>query len=72
MIESGTDPESYITEYTLVYEDNLLTPAFRVLPYPPYAIRSGDIGCCNSPLLGVPVSSSSLLSILELSNAQSL
>jgi len=21
MLESGTDPESYITEYTLVYED---------------------------------------------------
>ena len=23
MLESGTDPESYITEYTLVSEDNL-------------------------------------------------
>jgi len=22
MLYSGTDPESYITEYTLVYEDN--------------------------------------------------
>ena len=22
MLESGTDPESYITEYTLVYEEN--------------------------------------------------
>ena len=28
MLYSGTDPESYITEYTLVYEDNL-TLAFR-------------------------------------------
>ena len=23
MLYSGTDPESYITEYTLVYEDNI-------------------------------------------------
>jgi len=23
MLESGTDPESYITEYTLVYEEKL-------------------------------------------------
>jgi len=26
MLESGTDPESYITEYTLVYEDKSLDP----------------------------------------------
>jgi hypothetical protein len=26
MLKSGTDPESYITEYTLVYEDRLLYP----------------------------------------------
>ena len=24
MLYSGTDPESYITEYTLVYEDDIL------------------------------------------------
>ena len=23
MLYAGTDPESYVTEYTLVYEDNL-------------------------------------------------
>ena len=27
MLCSGTDAESYITEYTLVYEDKLLHPA---------------------------------------------
>jgi len=26
MLYSGTDPESYITEYTLVYEENSLVP----------------------------------------------
>jgi len=29
MLESGTDPESYITEYTLVYEDKVTD--FRAL-----------------------------------------
>ena len=29
MLYSETDPESYITEYTLVYEDNWLTPQVR-------------------------------------------
>jgi len=26
MLYSGTDPESYITEYTLVYEDHVRGP----------------------------------------------
>ena len=30
MLESGTDPESYITKYTSVYEDN--NPVIRVGP----------------------------------------
>jgi len=25
MLQSGTDPESYITEYTLVYEDKIVS-----------------------------------------------
>ena len=29
MLESGTDPESYITEYTLVYEDDVVPPGLR-------------------------------------------
>ena len=30
MLESGTDPESYITEYTLVYQDTQLVEMFKV------------------------------------------
>ena len=29
MLYSGTDPESYITEYTLVYEDNISLKTFH-------------------------------------------
>jgi len=29
MLYSGTDPESYITEYTLVYEDNMFCSEMR-------------------------------------------
>ena len=38
MLYSGTDPESYITEYTLVYEENVLlgmTALARSLPSGP-------------------------------------
>ena len=31
MLYSGTDPESYITEYTLVYEDKQLSPTLHTL-----------------------------------------
>jgi len=31
MLESGTDPESYITEYTLVYEDKIEHVSMRDL-----------------------------------------
>jgi len=33
MLFSGTDPESYITEYTLVYEDNFGAENNSVSPY---------------------------------------
>ena len=32
MLESGTDPESYITEYTLVYEDKISWLAVKCVP----------------------------------------
>ena len=32
MLYSGTDPESYITDYTLVYEDNIRQPEADIYP----------------------------------------
>ena len=31
MLYSGTDPKSYITEYTLVYEDNFLRERYQLI-----------------------------------------
>ena len=46
MLESGTDPEAYITEYTLVYEDKKSRRRS-----PPGRVRGGSGGGAGAPLL---------------------
>jgi len=75
MLYSGTDPESYITEYTLVYEDKFhllnspigLTPELDRLPF----LKNGMLsGILQTMFASLSSSSSLLLSSLELSDTK--
>jgi len=43
MLESGTDPESYITEYTLVYEDKKINNRRSGRTGTPWFTVSGEV-----------------------------
>jgi len=45
MLYSGTDPESYITEYTLVYEEENL--AGSVIPGDRFRIQGWRVRMCH-------------------------
>ena len=55
MLYSGTDPESYITEYNLIYEENICDPhgpSGGVGQCQDHSIYRGTSLIRNTPLLG--------------------